>query len=637
MLSIPQAFEMALRHHQAGELRQAEQLYRQILEADPRHVDALHLLGLVAYQTGDLDRAIDSIGAAVRLRPDYVEAHSNLGNALLGRGRLDEAVVCYQQAVRLRPNYAEAHNNLGLALQRQGRPEEAVASWRQAVRLRPDYVEALNNLGSALQLLRRWDEAVACYHQAVRLRPDYAEAHNNLGLALQRCGRPEEAAASWRQALQLRPDHAEAHYNLGSVLLEQGRPEEAEGCFRRALQLRPDYGEAHNNLGLALQQQGRPGEAVAAFRHTLQLRPDDAEVHANVGSALLEQGRPAAAVAAFRDALRLKPDFADAHVNLAMTWLLMGDFAHGWPEYEWRWRSTKGAPLQRHFPQPLWDGAPLAGRTILLHAEQGLGDVLHFIRYAPLVKERGGRVTVECAGSLARLLAGCPGIDRLVARGTDLPAFDVHAPLLSLPGILGTTPATVPANVPYLFADDQLVEQWRREVGGAGGFKVGIGWQGNPKPDRAGAGRRAIPLAQFRALAGLPGVRLFSLQKGPGAEQLHQGPDHLPVTDLGPRLDETAGAFMDTAAVMRNLDLVVSSDTALAHLAGALGVPVWVALPFAPHWCWQLGRADSPWYPTMRLFRQAEPCDWSGVFARMAEELGKEVFARMAQGSGKGP
>jgi hypothetical protein len=255
----------------------------------------------------------------------------------------------------------------------------------------------------------------------------------------------------------------------------------------------------------------------------------------------------------------------------------------------------------------------------VLHTEQGLGDSLQFIRYAPLVKQRGGTVVVECLRPLARLLARCPGIDRLVVKGSDLPAFDVHASLMSLPALLGTTLATVPADVPYLFADPELVERWRRELAPLPGFKVGIAWQGDPTHPKAGA--RAIPLRHFEPLARRPGVRLFSLQKGPGTEQLRDVAGHFDVTDFGNRLDEASGPFMDTAAVMKNLDLVITSDTAIAHLAGGLGVPVWVAVPAVPEWRWLLGREDSPWYPTLRLFRQARPGDWEGVFARMATEL----------------
>jgi hypothetical protein len=273
----------------------------------------------------------------------------------------------------------------------------------------------------------------------------------------------------------------------------------------------------------------------------------------------------------------------------------------------------------RNFPQPQWDGSPLEGRTILIHAEQGLGDTIQFIRYAPLVKRRGGTVIVECQPVLSQLLAGCPGIDRLIAQGSPLPAFDVHVPLLSLPRIFGTTLADVPAEVPYLFADAALIERWRDELAGVPGVKIGIAWQGNTRfPADC---MRSIPLTHFAPLAQVDGVRLFSLQKGPGREQLAATAAYLPVIDLADRLDEKAGGFMDTAAVVKNLDLIITSDTAIAHLAGALGVPVWVGLALGADWRYLLGREDSPWYPTMRLFRQTRLGDWDGVFERIASEL----------------
>jgi hypothetical protein len=300
-----------------------------------------------------------------------------------------------------------------------------------------------------------------------------------------------------------------------------------------------------------------------------------------------------------------------------MAWLLGGHFERGWPEYEWRWRGNEAvfAPLN----QPLWDGSALEGRTILLHAEQGLGDTIQFIRYARLVRARGGTVVVACPTPLIQLLTGCAGIDQLIPQGSILPPFDVYAPLLSLPGILGTSLGSVPAEVPYLVADAELERHWREKLGPLRAFKIGIAWQGNP--GYLGDSFRSIPLTHFATLARVEGVRLFSLQKGPGSEQLSALGDLFPVTDLGSQLDNATGAFVETAAVMKSLDLIITSDTAVAHLAGALGVPVWVALPAVPDWRWMLDRADSPWYPTMRLFRQTAWGQWESVFARLASAV----------------
>ncbi len=302
----------------------------------------------------------------------------------------------------------------------------------------------------------------------------------------------------------------------------------------------------------------------------------------------------------------------------ALALLTLGDYPRGFAEYEWRWKTKRlaGSPT---YQQPLWDGSPLDGKTILLHAEQGLGDMVQFLRFVPVVKDRGGRVIVASQKPLVPLLAACPWIDQLIAQGETLPTFNVQAPLMSLPRILGTTLATLPTQVPYLSADPRLVQRWREELAAYPGFRIGIAWQGNPQnpADR----HRSFPLDCLAPLAGLPGVQLFSLQKGPGTEQIDQRAERFPLVELGSRLDETSGPFMDTAAVMVCLDLVVSACTSLAHLAGALAVPVWVALKFAPDWRWLYHREDSPWYPTARLFRQPQPGDWAGAFDRMVAAL----------------
>ena len=324
--------------------------------------------------------------------------------------------------------------------------------------------------------------------------------------------------------------------------------------------------------------------------------------------------------------------------------MLLGDYEQGWPEYEWRW--TQPGFTRRQFTQPAWDGSDLAGRSILLYAEQGLGDTLHFIRYAPLVSQRGGKVIVECQPALVRLLKGVEGIDKLIAESSPLPPFDVQAAMFSLPAIFHTTVGTIPATVPYLHADPKLIDKWRhelnsrsrqpggtvattrsgpaRQAGPTGAFKVGIAWQGSPTYGYDNL--RSIPLEKFARLTQIEGVQLISLQKGPGSEQLGAVQGRFPVMDLGKQLDETSGPFMDTAAVMKNLDLVICSDTAVPHLAGALGVPVWVALPYVPDWRWLLECEDSPWYPTMRLFRQTQDGKWDDVFERIAAALKKKLI-----------
>jgi tetratricopeptide (TPR) repeat protein len=540
---------------------------------------------------------------------------NQIGIRLAQQGRLAEALASFQRALQLQPGLPQTHNNLGIALQDQGRLEEAVASYRRALALRPDYAMAYNNLGTALKEQQKLDEALACFRRALQLKPDDVMANSNAAMALKDQGQLAEAAACYRRTLELKPDYAEAYADYGVVLRGLGSLDEAEACCRRALQLKPDLPAGLANLGVVLRDQGKLDEAVDCQRRALELKPGFAEAWANLGVALTDQGRLTEAADCYRRALELKPNLPEARLNRSLLWLLCGDFQQGWPEYEWRWQAELKRFVSR-FPRcPLWDGQFLQGKTILLHAEQGLGDTIQFIRYAALVKDRGAKVIVECQEPLVRLLAGCRGVDELIGQGKDLPAFDVHAPLLSLPGVFNTSLETIPAEVPYLFAKRESVEQWRAELGAAAGFKIGIAWRGSPVHlnDRT----RSFPLNCFESLAALPGVRLFSLQKGAGAEQLQELAGRFPVTELGSRLQD----FADTAAVLVNLDLVITCDTAIAHAAGALGAAIWVALPLAPDWRWLLDRADSPWYPTLRLFRQQSPGDWAGVFDQIKTAL----------------
>ena len=514
--------------------------------------------------------------------PTILEA-LNLAQQALKSGDLAEAQFIYQQILNAAPDEPNALDGLGTLAYRAGQWEQAERYHRRAVEVVPDHPAFYCNLHFVYLRQGRLAEAVACCRRAVELAPDLPELHNNLGVVLKETGALEAARSSLEHAIQLRGDYADAHYNLGNTLSLLRQLEEAEGAYRRALALTPADPATNNNLGSLLQLQGDYSGAAACFETAL-----GAEEH-----------------------------YVEAHRNRALLRLLLGDFARGWPEYEWRWRLS--GVRKPDFMQPRWEGEPLSGRTILLWCEQGLGDAIQFIRYAPLVQQSGARVLLECPLRLHPLLETAPGIDRLVPSGAVGESFDVHLPLLSLPAVLGTTPETVPAAVPYLFAQPERVARWQREFAQVEPLKVGIAWQGNPA--FPGDYYRSIPLACFAPQASCRGVKLFSLQKQHGCEQLASLADALKIVDLGATLDEACGAFLDTAAVMKNLDLVITSDTSLAHLAGALGVPVWVALPFSPNWRWQLARKESPWYPTMRLFRLARLAEWNEVFSEMAVEL----------------
>ncbi len=608
---------LARRHHQAGQLAEAETLYEQLLRAGPNQPEVWCLLADVRQRRGKLPEAVAAYQNASRLRPDHLAPRLGLADVLKEQGKADEALAAYRQALELDPNHVDALANLGVLLAEKGRIDEAIAHWQKALRVQPDCAKAVHNLGVALAQKGDHAEAIRCLERALALKPDYAEACFNLGNVLVSMNRREEAVDRFQMALRLRPDYADAYVNLGSVLTELHRPAEGVLYLRQAIRLRPSFAAAHNQLGLALAAQGQYAEAEASYGKALDLNPRYPEAHSNLGNAYQEQGRLAEALACYELALCHDPGAASTHWNRALSLLQKGDFEAGWAEYEWRWQ-RKQTPA-RPFQQPRWDGSPLEGRTILLYMEQGLGDMLMFIRYAALVKERGGTVIVECPAFLIPLFSRCMGIDRLVAEGTPLPEFDVQAPLMSLPSLLGTTLATVPAKVPYFNPDDQLVEQWRQRLGVVDGFKIGIVWQGNPHHSLDHY--RSIALNEFAPLAAVPGVRLVSLQCGSGREQLSLISSRFSVIGLGADLDKEAGAFMDTAAIMKCLDLVVIVDTAAAHLAGGLGVPVWVPLCAIGEWRWLLDREDSPWYPTMRLFRQKKLGEWGPTFQRMAREV----------------
>jgi tetratricopeptide (TPR) repeat protein len=652
-------YQAAMADIQQGQLAQAVASFRRALQIRPDYFDAVHNLATVYFLQGQFEASVDTYQNALRLKRDHAGAHYNLGLALQQIDRNEEALGHYRQAITFQPNHLDARNNLGNLLKNQGRPEEAIACYQEVLRQKPDFAEVHANLGIALGAQHNWDAAIACYRHAISLKPTYPDVHNSLGIALMELERLEEAEASCRQSLRLNPSFAEAHNSLGNILERQGKHDEAVNCFREAIRLKPKLAEALNNMGNSLKRLGRFDEAVGCYQEAVRINPTYAEAYSNMGNVRVQQSLFDEAQKSYDQALRLDAGHIDTHFNQSLLWLQLGKWEEGWREYAWRWK-TKSFP-RYGFSQPLWDGspAPVGGRTLLLIAEQGLGDAIQFVRFAPLVTRRGDRVVLQCHPPLLRLLAKMPGIDQFIPAGSPLPAFDCYAPLLSLPAIFGTTTSSVLQQEPYLDADIALVERWRGELSGVRcpvsgvqqsasdtglrtpdsgrAFRVGIAWQGNPifRIDK----QRSIPLTRFARFAEIEGVQLISLQKGPGSEQLlsstpdtgHRTPD-TSVLDLGSRLDEESGPFMDTAAIMKNLDLVITSDTAIPHLAGALGVPVWVALPWVPDWRWLLQREDCPWYPSMRLFRQSRYGHWDDVFERIAEELRKVVAGKRRLG-----
>jgi tetratricopeptide (TPR) repeat protein len=655
--TVTELWEAGLQHHQAGRLAEAEACYRLMLAAQPNHAEAYSNLGSALRDQGKLNEAVAAYCQAIGIKPDLAEAHSNLGSALRDQGKLNEAVAAYCQAISIKPSYAEAYSNLGNALKKQGKLDEAIAAYRQAISIKPGHAGAYANLGNALTDQGKLDEAIAAYRQAISIKPDLAGAYANLGNALRDQGRLDEAVAACRQAICIKPDLAEAHSNLGNALTDQGKLDGAVAAYRQAIGIKPDFAEAYSNRGNALQElrrfedalashdralelrpdlavahcnrgsvlsdMARFEEALTSYDRALSLRPDFAEAHCNRGNTLKDVRRFEDALASYDCALKLRPDFANAHFNAALCRLLIGDFAGGWQEYEWRWEHQTRKAAKRNFSQPLWlGGNDIAGKTILLHAEQGFGDTLQFSRYVPRVAERGARVVLEVPNALRELMSTLPCAVQIVSRGDALPAFDLHCPLLTLPLAFGTRLETIPSRTPYLSAAGNKQKAWRDRLGRHEAPRIGLVWAGNSGKHLPRANRfdrlRSLQFDQLAPILQVRGCEFYSLQKGDDAvAQLHNSTLLHGVIDWSAEFQD----FSDTAAFIENLDLVISVDTSVAHLAGALGKPFWLLNRYNTCWRWLLDREDSPWYPTARLFRQDATREWVPAIARITAAL----------------
>jgi tetratricopeptide (TPR) repeat protein len=669
-----------LKLHQAGRLVEAAALYQRTLTTRPGHPDALHLLGVIAIQTGRhelsvqlielaiqqdasnplyysnlglslqalnrLEEALENYDHALTVHPQYAEALFNRGVALQKLRRLDEAVNSYDRAVAVRPNYAEALCNRGVALQELrrfadaiesydralivwpdfvealcnrgntlkavNRLEEALESYDQALALRPDYVEVLYNRGNTLKELKRLDDAVESYDRAVCVCPHYVEALSNRGTVLEELGRLEDALKSYDRAVAVRADFTEAWSNRGNILKALGHFEEALESYDRALAAHPEHVEALYNRGVALQELRRFVDAVESYDRVLAVRPNYAEAHCNRGGALQELRRFADALESYNCALAIRPDYAEAQWNKALLLLLNGSLADGWLGYESRRKMASWMP--RRFNGDEWSGDSVVGKRLLLYAEQGFGDTIQFARYASLVAARGARVILEVQTPLKSLLTGLNGVEAVVAKGDRLPPFDLHCSLLSLPFLFGTTRDTIPADVPYIRPAADRCDAWRRWLPRDAAI-VGLVWSGSSENSKDR--QRSIPFEQFAPLLAVPGIRFVSLQKDVRPTDARALREQSKVIDLGLDLKD----FSDTCAVISQLDMVITVDTAVAHLAGAIGKPVWILLPYVPDFRWLVDCTDSPWYPSARLFRKSSDSDWDEVISRVASEL----------------
>jgi len=554
---------------------------------DATSVQAKVQQALRLHQQGRFADAERAYREVLQQAPTHFDALHLLGVLGLQAGRTEAGVELIASAIKQNPNSWGAHNNLGNGLRELGRLDAALGSFDKAIALRPDYAEAHNNRGIVLQELQRIADAHASFDAAIASRPDYAEAFNNRGNARKHSGDLEGAIADFDRTIALRADYAAAHYNRGTVLRELRRFDEALAGLDRAIALRPDHAEAYNNRGLALQELKRPDDAIASFARTIAL----------------------------------KPDYAEAYVNQGVSLLQLGRFAQGWPLYEWR-KKTEQPFGDRSFAQQLWLGKEnISNRTVFLHWEQGLGDTIQCARFAKVLNARGASVVMSVQQPLYRLLAQLSPDARVVGEGEVPSAFDYHCPLMSLPLALGTSLENIPAREPYLFADASLRETWSARLPAKAKPRVGIAWRGGAKHknDR----QRSIDLATCAPLLSAD-VHWISLQ----TELRDSDADAFAQLHHIERCGEQLQDFADTAALIDLLDLVIAVDTSVAHLAGAMGKPVWILLPYHADWRWLLDRSDSPWYPTARLFRQDSARSWGSVMADVRGALDEFVRSR---------
>ncbi len=588
---VQAALQNAVALHQRGQLVEAEQMYRNILRVAPDHFDATRLLGVVLLQRRQLFEGEQLIARALQIKPNDPSALNNRGNALKELQRFDEALASYDRAIALKPDNSEAFNNRGVVLKELKRFDEALISYDKAVTLKPDYPEAFNNRGNTLRELNRFDEALVSYDKAVALKPNYAEAFNNRGNVLTDLKRLDEALASYDKAIALKADYVKAFNNRGNTLRELNRFDEALVSYDKAIALNPNYAEAFNNRGNVLRDLKRIDEALASYD----------------------------------EAIAIKPNYADGYLNRALSRLLVGRYQEAWTDYEWRWEAKDFLGKRPNIRLPTWRGEDLSGHHLLVFSEQGMGDIIQFARYLPLLAESKCKITFTAPANLIRLLRLSIQSVEIVSELDCIQGIDFQIALMSLPQWFNTELSSIPHTVPYLTVEPELEAHWRSRIG-AQGFKIGIAWQGNPSA-KIDAGR-SVPLEEFFRLSHIPGVRLISLQKHTGLDQLARLPRDVKIEVFDDDLDSGPDSFIDTAAAMNSLDLIITSDTSIAHLAGALGRPTWVALRHVPDWRWLLDRNDSPWYPTLRLFRQPQRDEWTQAFARIEQELKRRVEER---------
>jgi tetratricopeptide (TPR) repeat protein len=655
---------------QSGDAGRAAELIGKALDVDPNNAAACSNRGLALSALNQPEAALASYERAITIKPDYAAAYLNRANTLIALRRWDAALSSCNRALAIRADYSEAYCSRGVALQGLQRLDAALASFEQAIALKPDYPSAYCNRANVLLALQRWGAALASCDQAIALKGELAEAHSNRGSALRELGQLnaalascdqaialkgelaeahcnrgnalrdlrqlEAALASYDQAIALKADFVEAYSNRGDVLRNLRQLEAALASCDRAIALDPDYAAAYCNRGNVLVEFKQLEAALISFDRAIAIRPNYGEAYSNRGSVLRDLQQLDAALASCDQAIALKADYAEAYFSRSLTLLLSGDLVNGWLEYEWRWKSEGAAPFKsgslsktrRSFAQPLWLGEEsLTGKTILLYSEQGLGDTLQFCRYASWVARLGARVILEVQRPLVGLLAGLEGVSQWVARGDALPEFDYQCPLLSLPLAFKTSLDSIPSSSRYLSSEAGKVAQWRARLGEHSRPRVGLVWSG--RPAHLNDHNRSIALAEL--IPHLPAeFQYVSLQKDVRETDQPTLRSHPAILDFRQELKD----FSDTAALCDCMDVVISVDTSVAHLSGALGKRTWILLPFTPDWRWLLDRTDSPWYPTVKLYRQEVIGDWNRTLAQVGADL-IQTFPSSRAGGGR--
>jgi tetratricopeptide (TPR) repeat protein len=615
--------DLALQHYKAGRFAEAAACCGKILNQSPRDFHALHLLGRVRMSEHQFDQAAYFLTAALGLAPPddaAVGVLSDLAAAELAQRHVDSAVDCFRRILAIRPADPATLQRLGNALYDAGRIDEAIATYRLGVEAAPNSAGIFNNLGNAMRAAGLLEEAVVAYRSAVSLRPDHVLLQNNLGQALYMLDRNDEAAECHRRALAISPDDPDALIGLGNALRKGKQPGVAERAFEQAcdhylhaLRIRPDDVSAQIGVGNALLGLFRHAEAVPYLERALAQRPEDNDTRIALGNALLGANRNVEALAQYREAEKHTTDTAPLRLNQALALLTIGGWSEGWELMESRFSVPQAFPgLELPRDVRFWRGEDIAGKTILLQGEQGLGDTIHLVRYAPMVAARGATVVLRVQPMLGKLLGGMRGVDIVLTGFDPAPAVDAVCPLMSLPRAFDTDLATVPAQVPYLTVPESYRMLWRTLLGERRRPRVGVAWRGQQHLPH-----RSMPLAQLAPLLQRADYEFHGLQKEITDSDREWLAAHKLLIDHSDELSD----FADTAAIAEAMDLVISIDTSVAHLAGALARPLWVMLPFAADFRWLLDRTDSPWYPTARLFRQGRAGDWSGVILAVAEAL----------------